>query len=101
MGDIHGLDAFRDILAANAPGAFTGMRLRVDDLIAAGDTVVVRFVNSGTQTGPFMGAPATGRHAEWLGIGVYRVTAGKISEAWFGEDILGLLLQLEAVSLSG
>jgi predicted ester cyclase len=99
MGDIHGLDAFRDYLTANAAGAFTGMHLRVDDLISAGDTVVVRFVNSGTQTGPFMGAPATGRPAEWLGIGIYRITAGKISEAWFGEDILGMLLQLEAITL--
>jgi predicted ester cyclase len=61
--------------------------------------VVVRFVNSGTQTGPFMGVPASGRRAEWLGIGIYRVVGGRITEAWFGEDILGMLLQLDAVTL--
>jgi acetyl esterase len=99
MGDIHGIEAYRAYLSASAAGAFTGMRLDVKEVITAGDQVVVRFTNSGTQTGPFMGAQPSGRHAEWLGIGIYTVHDGKISEAWFGEDILGMLLQLGAVSL--
>jgi predicted ester cyclase/dienelactone hydrolase len=99
MGDIHGIDAYRAYLSANAAGAFTGMHLDVKAIITDGDQVAVRFTNSGTQTGPFMGAQPTGRHAEWLGIGIYTVRDGKISEAWFGEDILGMLLQLGAVSL--
>jgi acetyl esterase len=99
MGDIHGIDAYRAFLSASAAGAFTGMRLDVQAVITADDQVVVRFTNSGTQTGPFMGTQPTGRHAEWLGIGIYTVRDGKISEAWFGEDILGMLLQLGAVSL--
>jgi len=99
MGEIHGLAAFREHLAASTTGAFSGMHLDIHDVVTSGDTVVVRFTNSGTQTGPFMGTPPTGRHAEWLGIGVYRVAAGKIHEAWFGEDILGMLLQLGALTL--
>jgi predicted ester cyclase/dienelactone hydrolase len=99
MGDIHGIDDYRAFLSANASAAFTGMHLDVKEIITAGDQVVVRFTNSGTQTGPFMGAQPSGRHAEWLGIGIYTVQDGKISEAWFGEDILGMLLQLGAVSL--
>jgi NAD(P)-dependent dehydrogenase (short-subunit alcohol dehydrogenase family)/predicted ester cyclase len=99
MGDIHGRTAYKQLMAANAAGAFTGMHLQEQEVIAAGDKVVVRFTNSGTQTGPFMGAPATGKHAEWLGIGIYTVTGGKITEAWFGEDILGMLLQLNAINL--
>ena len=77
------------------------MHLSVRDVVAAGDKVVVRFTNSGTQTGPFLGAAPTGRHAEWLGIGIYTVTDGKISEGWFGEDILGMLIQLGLVNLPG
>ena len=46
-----------------------------------------------------MGSPATGNHAEWLGIGIYTVLNGKITEAWFGEDILGMLLRLNAITL--
>ena len=46
-----------------------------------------------------MGNPATGKHAEWLGIGIYTVRDGRITEGWFAEDILGLLLQLDAIVL--
>jgi acetyl esterase len=99
MGDVHGIDAYRAYLSANASAAFTGMHLDVKAVITDGDQVAVRFTNSGTQTGPFMGTQPSGRHAEWLGIGIYTVHDGKISEAWFGEDILGMLLQLGAVSL--
>ena len=99
MGDIHGLPAYRDYMADNTSGAFTGMHLDIKEIIATGSKCVVRFTNSGTQTGTFMGAPGTGEHAEWLGIGIYTVTNGKISEAWFGEDILGMLIQLGAVTL--
>ncbi|HEY0279010.1 MAG TPA: SDR family NAD(P)-dependent oxidoreductase [Solirubrobacterales bacterium] len=99
LGDIHGLDAYREMLEGSASGAFTGMRLEVDDVVAAGDKVAVRFTNGGTQTGPFMGFPATDREARWLGIGIYQVSEGRIQEAWFGEDILGMLLELGAVNL--
>jgi len=46
-----------------------------------------------------MGAPATGKRAEWFGVAVYTVVAGKITEAWFGEDVLGMMLQLGVVHL--
>ena len=101
LGDVRGLAAFKAHMAASASGAFTGLHLTVSEIIAAGNKVVVRFTNSGTRTGPFLGAPPTGRHAEWLGTGIYTVTDGKISEGWFGEDILGMLLQLGAVHLPG
>jgi SnoaL-like polyketide cyclase len=65
----------------------------------ADEMLANKFVNSGTQTGPFLGIPATGTHAQWLGIGIYTVHNGRITEAWFSEDLLHLLLQLGAVTL--
>lgn len=99
LGDIAGLPAFKAFMAANASGAFTGMHLTVHETIATEDKVVLRFTNSGTQTGPFMGVPASGIHAEWLGIGIYTVTGGKITSGWFGEDALGMMLQLGVVTV--
>lgn len=99
LGEIHGRTRFKEFMAVNATGAFSGMRLTVHDIVAAGEKVVVRFTNSGTQTGSFMGAAPSGRRAEWLGIGIFTVTNGSISEAWFGEDILGMLLQLGVITL--
>jgi predicted ester cyclase len=46
-----------------------------------------------------MNTPATGKRAEWLGVGIYTVRDGRIAEAWFAEDILGMLLQLDAIAL--
>jgi len=94
LGDVHGLAALKAHMAASGSGAFTGMHLTVHEVVAAGNKVAVRFTNSATQTGPFLGAPPTGKHAEWLGIGIYTVTG-------FGEDILGMLLQLGIVNLPG
>ncbi len=96
MGDIHGLAEYKAYMAA---GAFEGMHLDVKETIVAGDNVVVRLTNSGIQVGEFMGAATTGAHAEWLGIGIYTVENGKITEGWFGEDILGMLAQLGLVRL--
>jgi len=48
----------------------------------------------GKNVGGFMGNKATNKNALWEGIGVYRIKDGKIAEAWFSEDILGMYLQL-------
>ncbi len=68
--------------------------------MSSGDKVVVRFTNSGTHTGPFMGAAPTGKHAAWQGIGLYTVTGGRISEAWLAEDIPSVLRQLGLTHLA-
>ena len=99
LGEVRGLEAYKQMLRAASAGAFSGMHLTIHDIVAAAGKVAVRFTNSGTHTGPFLGAPATGNRAEWLGIAIYTVTGGKITDAWFGEDILGMLLQLGIVQL--
>jgi steroid delta-isomerase-like uncharacterized protein len=99
LGEVRGLESYKQMLRAAAAGAFSGMYLTVHDIVAAGGKVAVRFTNSGTQSGPFLGIPATGKYAEWLGIAIYTIVDGKITDGWFSEDILGLLLQLGAVEL--
>jgi len=99
LGEIHGIDDYRRMLHADAGVAFTGMHLTVHEILTTDDKVVVRFTNSGTHTGTFRGVPPTGRHAQWLGIGIYTLRDGRIAEAWFAEDILGMLQQLDAITL--
>lgn len=98
LGECHGLDEWKGFMATNR-GALADLHLDVKDVVASGDKVVVRFVGSATHSRAFMGVPATGRTAQWLGIGIYTVRDGKITDAWFGEDWLGMLLQLGAVTL--
>jgi predicted ester cyclase len=99
LGSFEDRNAFKAFTAANATTAFAGMHLEIHELIAQGDKVVARFTNSGTNVGPFLGNPPTGRHAEWLGIGIYTVRDGRITEGWFAEDVLGVLLQLGVTAL--
>jgi steroid delta-isomerase-like uncharacterized protein len=94
LGSYSGRDAFKASFAASAVGAWQDMRLSIHDVLASGEKVVLRFTNSGTNVGPFMNTPATGKRAEWLGIGIYTVRDGRIAEGWFAEDILSMLQQL-------
>ena len=99
MGTYEGKPAFLEFAAENAAGAWADMHLEIHELIAHDDKIVARFTNSGTNVGPFMNNPATGKHAEWLGIGIYTLRNGRITEGWFAEDILGMLVQIGAISL--
>ena len=100
LGTFDGRDAYKSFFAANAGGAFADMHLNIHDVIAAGDKVVLRFANSGTNVEEFMGHPPTGKHAEWLGIGIYTVRDDRIVDGWFAEDILGMLAQLDATPVA-
>jgi steroid delta-isomerase-like uncharacterized protein len=77
--------------------AFPDGRTQIDDLIAEGDKVVLRWTDGGTHRGPFMGVAPTGKRVTLTGIDIYRIADGKIVEYWCSEDVLGLLEQLGAV----
>ena len=66
----------------------------VDDVIAEGDKVVLRWTHSGTHVGDLWGMPATGRSYRTSGIEIWRVENGKLSEHWDVVDVYGQLLQL-------
>lgn len=62
-----------------------------EDIVAQGDEVVVRVVVTGTQTGPILGVPATGRAVRWDATDWYQLTNGKISNEWAAEDFTAFL----------
>jgi SnoaL-like polyketide cyclase len=59
----------------------------VKDTIAQGDEVVVRLVVSGTQQGPSLGIPATGKYVEWDANDIYRLTGDQISRERAAADL--------------
>ncbi|MBU1823172.1 MAG: ester cyclase [Bacteroidetes bacterium] len=75
--------------------AFPDLDLKVVDVVAEDDKVVVRFAAPGTHKGDFAGIPATGRTATWKGLVMYHVVDGKIKEAWANWDDWGLIEQLK------
>jgi predicted ester cyclase len=74
--------------------AFPDIHAKVDDVLAEGDKVVVRWSGGGTSRGEFFGIPPTGRSGTTTGIHIMRVAGGKIVEHWSNSDDLGLMQQL-------
>ncbi len=66
----------------------------IEDLIAAGDKVIVRFFYKGTHEGEFLSVPATGNKVEMGGIIITRIENGKIVEDRDESDMFGFMQQL-------
>ena len=92
--------AFRDYYAG-IRSAVPDARYEVDDLIAEGDRVVVRWRLLGTHEGDFDGIAATGRAIALKGIAIYRVEAGLLMERWVVSDLHGLLEELRSSDEGG
>jgi steroid delta-isomerase-like uncharacterized protein len=75
-------------------GAFNPLHFNIEDVIAEGDKVVVRWTNAGTDSGGFMGAPATGREFRIAGIDIHVVRDGRLAEHWHVVDLLAQMQQL-------
>lgn len=79
--------------------AFPDRRDAVDDLLAEGDKVWMRFQLRGTHTERLYGLPPTGNRVDVAEIGIMRFADGMWKEGWYFGDELGMLLQLGAPDL--
>ena len=78
-------------------GTFPDIRFTLEDVVAEDDLVVARGVLAGTNQGPFMGIPPTGRPMRWTATRMFRLRDGQITEGWLNIDILGMLVQMGVV----
>jgi predicted ester cyclase len=90
VGNFTGRATVAGVLAGIV-GAIPDLHANVQDIFGHGDEVVVRLVVTGTQEGPLLGIPATGRHLQWDAIDLYRLKGGKISQEWASEDLTAIL----------
>ena len=79
--------AYYSVLRSAVPDA----RYIVDDLIAQGDRVVVRWRLLGTHQGAFNGIAPTGAPITLKGIAIYRLEDGKLMERWVVSDLYGAI----------
>ena len=79
--------------------AFPDYRERIDELITAGDRVIVRLTIRGTHEGPLPNLPATGKSVEFSDVTICRIENGKIVEQSGLSDYLSLYLQLGVIEL--
>jgi steroid delta-isomerase-like uncharacterized protein len=74
--------------------SFSDLHFEVEEIIAEGDTVVARWTLTGKQTGPFLGAPPTGREIRVGGMSLDHLRDGILVSGFDGWDNLGLRQQL-------
>ena len=76
--------------------------MTIDDLIAEGDKVAVRWTFEGTHRGPLAGIAATGNRVNVAnGVAIYRIVGGKIAEGNFAWDKFELMQQLGVLPAAG
>ena len=73
---------------------FPDWRQKIDELVAEGETVVVRCRCGGTNSGEWLGVPATGRTMEVDEVWFFTILAGHLDRMWSLEDTWTRLLQL-------
>jgi steroid delta-isomerase-like uncharacterized protein len=78
--------------------AFPDLRFTTDDILASGDKVVGRVTITGTNTGDFMGMPATGKSVSIQAIDIIRFgDDGLAHEHWGVVDVMAMMQQLGVV----
>lgn len=90
---MNSLEEYKTRMAA-FHAAFPDGRYSIEDPVAEGDRVVVRWTLRGTQSGEFQGRPATGKTFTVTGISIFRIARGKIQETTVNMDRLGMMEQL-------
>jgi predicted ester cyclase len=84
--------------------AFTGLSMQILDQVETPDRIVIAFLMRGRQVGlyvsPLGAVPPTGRDVQVRTIDVLTIEGGLIAAIWVVADDLGLLTQLDAVSLA-
>jgi predicted ester cyclase len=74
--------------------AFRDLHLDIEELIVAGETVVLRMTFRGTDTGGYMGRAPTGRAVEEWVVTIMHFEGEKVVREWIGADKLGVFIQL-------
>ena len=94
---IRGAEAFKGFLRQFFE-ALPDVTVLVDDMIAEGEKVAVRWTFRGTHQGPLLSLSPTGRSVQVSGLTFYRIIGGKVVEETGIGNTLGLLQQLGAVA---
>ena len=95
LGTVEGVANVTEMLRGFI-GALPDLHATEQDIVAAGDTVAVRYVVEATHEGNLLGLEPTGRRVRWDAVDIYRVADGLIVEEWAGDDLVAILYQVGA-----
>ena len=90
--------AFRERLGQTR-AAFPDQRFAIEDMLAEGDKVAVRWTCEGTHQGDLPGLPASGSAFKICGMTIYAIVEGKATGHWQALDRIDLMREIGAVGL--
>jgi steroid delta-isomerase-like uncharacterized protein len=70
------------------------LHLKIEEMVAEGDTVAVRFTESGTSRNSFRGGPVTGRAYSVVAMEWFKMREGKIAQRWGARDSATIFSQM-------
>ena len=76
--------------------AFPDTRNVIEDMVAEGGKVAVRWTTYATHRGEFMGIAATGNRIAVTSFGIFRLSASRIVESWDTFNVVEMMQQLGA-----
>ncbi len=98
-GVIRGPAAWKQRFWDPLVGSFSDIKVHVDDVLSANDSVVVRWHGTMEHTGGALGIAASGKPVSISGITWMTIRGGKIVEGWDGWDSTGLVVQCGGATL--
>ncbi|HEV2195157.1 MAG TPA: ester cyclase [Candidatus Acidoferrum sp.] len=93
--DVRGPEGFL-ALHAKLLSAFPDMQFTLHDCFGSGDKIVVRWTATMRHTGPGLGIAATGAEIKLRGMGIARISGGKVQETWDNWDRMAMFEQIDA-----
>ena len=94
-GQAIGRDAFKPYIGGFHT-MFPGFKVVNEDIIDAGDKVIVRSTLSGTQAAAFAGFPSKGKSFSVMAIDIHQFKDGKVIKTWHIENWLSGWFQMGA-----
>lgn len=95
-----GLQGLKDVIALYRT-SFPDMKMTFHHVVADGDMLMAHATWSGTNSGPFMGGPATGKSVASEFVDILRFENGKAVEHWEAADNLGFMIQMGLIPPQG
>lgn len=95
LGTVEGVGNVTEMLRGFL-GALPDLHAAEQDIVAAGDTVAVRYVVEATHEGNLLGIAPTGRRLRWDAVDIYRLVDGMMVEEWAVDDLAAILYQAGA-----
>jgi predicted ester cyclase len=89
--DIEGVPGWKRFAAGFLSAFPDDLQITIEDTVAKGNKVAVRWTAMGTQAGQLYGVGPTNRQMQWMGMAIYQLSNGKIKQAWDGNHPLGIM----------